>query len=270
MIPVILDTKKELMVGGSGNGIHYFLTAESCARKANIRASLPVSQEPDYPRVERDSGTFFHAMLREYYNGTIESSADLSWSLHSIAWEESLNRALRAFDAYVKNYSSSEWGHKPRVEEHFTFDSIPQKPTARFDLVSTLTPTDISWLKATCAPLYDLTEPGIYIVDHKLLSRRPNLEEYQNSPQMLGYQVFWNSYFQEKCKGAIINAVVPLTRSIDFYRIFIPPPRTDQIKMIYSLLNRGEKSLIRNEPNLTSCFTFGKPCPYLNVQCDRS
>jgi len=270
MVPTIFDTRAELMVGGSGNGIHNFLSTDGCARAANIRASLPIATDPSAPVVSRDSGTFFHAMLREYYKGTIETSKDFSWALHSIAWEEALNRAIRAFDAYVKNYSSGEWGTNPRVEEHFTFTSIQQNPTARFDLVATLTEQDISLLKTTSPDLYDIIEPGVYIVDHKLFDRRPNLIEYQNSVQMLAYQVFWNSYFQDKCKGAIVNVTVPLTRSVDFYRIFVPPPRPDQVKMVFSLLARAEKTLVRNEPNLTNCFKFGKPCPYLDIQCDRS
>lgn len=225
-------------------------------------------------------GSAFHKIMEHYYRGT----------LGTVAFDDTVPNvieALRLYRAYSTRFPASEFGTVVGSEVEFSLPTdlavgmlgVPAF-TGRLDLLVEIEQDKIEdlrrWDKRN---LSGLTEPGVYILDHKTMGRKDRdvAKKFSNAFQFHAYQFAWDLLHPDKpVKGMIANCVVRHKELNDgsFFSVFVPPPTPVQIRALrghlsdsYAIyLARGAEFL-----NRSKCYDWGRECAHFTSgACDRT
>lgn len=228
-----------------------------------------------------DIGTLFHKLLELRYSGEIpgmDVALEYAENNDSPAWLE----ALRLFSGYHGHYGydwfkdcveTTEEELRVEGDEALTVFGVPEF-TGRIDMAIRIKDQKMADRIAEQRNL-PMLEPGLYLVDHKTASRKSsNLAiEAQYNMQFKAYQILWERVKGEKPKGMIGNYVFrhKKLKPESFGSVMCMPPTEEDHLSLKRALWRAmvvRDTLGEDFANPTQCFSWGRPCQYLDV-CDR-
>jgi hypothetical protein len=289
------DLAIDITGGSSGYGMSYYSTAAKCSLRAYLGKLAEAAGEEVSPSGKAARvGIYFHSLAELFYRGDFSAKKVLQATALQPEFAEDLEEAKRFWKTYSNAFGERDfWGTPVTVERRIPDDTDEglerrerakiqaafgldpaQQLTARLDLVARISDEQIDRIGQRTGLV--LTEPGIYIVDHKTTSRKDSTAafKYDLSPQFTAYQMLWDALHpDEPCKGMIANVVIGYKTmekmDIDKWHtpVLVSAPsekkRTDFMNWFDGVL----ESLETPRPNWTACVNWGV-CPhYLNGDC---
>ena len=264
----------QISTRGSGTGISYYKGWVACPRRRwlddqKLAMGLPQSNDGDPALM---LGTALHGYHQIYWKGGMKMRGYDTKIVRfrqttARPWhppDKILKQAGDMFRAFRGSYPPNYFGRVVGVEKRYVVKKAPWLPagmvlTAALDLeVQASKKTVRQWGED-----WDLDlPPGYYIVDHKSLKNPYYLAQYKYEPQFPTYQLV---------KGVKGKPPLGLLVNVGFkdppYKtkvVFIPPPGSDQTKMVTELLRQARREQLSDykEPRAGRCYDFAKPCPY--------
>lgn len=276
------DTVKYTNSHGSGTGISFYSVACECSRKARLKREKEDIIRQYEDMTGADAGSLFHKYMEGYYGTDKEQTIEVD----DLALEPALNEANRLYQAYTQRFPRTFFGKVLGTEVQLPPDGDPGAAarvcdavgvapfTCRIDMVVELGPEDVSRLQRLPG-MGHLTQPGVYLVDHKTAERRNSMLdlEYNHSAQMIAYQLAWNAVNPSNpCNGVIINQVVKHMRLTDasFELAFVRPPTDIAIAGLKKWLQWAKLQAETDCCNWKACFNYHRPCAFLvSGDCNR-
>lgn len=258
---------------GSPRGLGYWLQyVNGCPKQRALGGTSSTATE---------IGTLFHKLLELRYSGKIpgmDVALEYAEDNDSPAWLE----ALRLFSGYHGHYGQ-DWFKDcvESVEEELCVEGkeamelfgVPEF-TGRIDMAIRIRDQDMAD-KVGLQRNLPMLEPGLYLVDHKTSSRKSSTLaiEAQYNMQFKAYQVLWEAKKGEAPKGTIGNYVFrhKKLKPESFGSVMCMPPTDEDRESIIATLGNARKiqiALGEGYANPTQCFSWGRPCQYLDI-CNR-
>lgn len=260
----------DLKPGASKRGLSYYLSLQTCPRKARLLSELKEANDnhasPKAPAV----GVLVHAFLELYDTGKIRVTSEIPHvkftpSDHPVLLAdevgegEVLDEAQRLATYWMSTYRSAHFGRVVGTEVDLdapgwlceTF-GIPEI-SGRLDHVTKMDQDDC--IRLNHAHGLDLS-PGYYIVDHKTKAARGGYSTYLNGLQGIWYQMLWNAtHSGERVEGMLFNFIIK-TKVPTNVVLWRPPPSIPEERALASTLGGIWANYQRNPDwaNASACY----------------
>ncbi len=261
------------ITGPSRKGYHSYSSYGACSMRAHLDSLSEKNHSPG-----TGEGVILHAYADLYHSKAFDGL-----STHNIIFEDAhtipdiaLTAADNTWRQYVEKVPQDSLGEVLATELDLDHPSLIDlfgvDITARLDLVTFISPEIASIHNETYnTDLYS----GVYLVDHKFLSRTPtNMElKYLNSMQFLIYMLAYNHLNKTKVNGLIANVVIK-TKELKIHRLVVPPPSDYDLVVVKSALAKWNAERAKEptpNPLEDNCFPLYGVCPhFLTGACSRT
>lgn len=219
-------------------------------------------------------GTAMHAWLAAYHFGGLEPA--LSEEIPEKGYVSPAELARR----YRRRFSPLSLGHavavngKVLVEERLSMvvegDNWKAPFAGTLDSPVMIDDAAVEVIKRERGiTLY----PGLYLIDHKTKSRKPEMAQYLSDPQFTGYHKLFQALTGETLMGTLVNFLIRYKddKAEGFQTLLVGPPGEDDILVWKGMVRDGAARLHqlgRDWKDATKCFDWNRRCPLFD-QCAR-